>query len=48
VAIIAAGTTVDMPLVMTVQMGRFLAILLFGPALARSAAHLTGGAAGRM
>jgi uncharacterized protein len=42
VAIIAAGTPVDTPLVMAVQTGRFLAVLLLGPALAKGAARLTG------
>jgi uncharacterized protein len=42
VAIIAAGMPVDAPLVMAVQTGRFLAVLLLGPALARGAARLTG------
>jgi membrane AbrB-like protein len=41
IAIITAGTSVDVPLVMAVQMGRFLAVLLFGPTLARLAARLT-------
>jgi membrane AbrB-like protein len=44
VAIIAAGTAVDAPLVMAVQTGRFLAVLLLGPALARGAARLLGAA----
>lgn len=41
IAIIAAGTSVDVSLVMAVQMGRFLAVLLFGPTLAKLAARLT-------
>jgi membrane AbrB-like protein len=39
VAIIAAGTRVDAPLVMAVQTGRFLAVLLLGPALAKAVAR---------
>ncbi|TMV88399.1 AbrB family transcriptional regulator [Thioclava sp. BHET1] len=35
VAIIAAGTQVDIPFVMAMQIGRFLLVLLLGPALAR-------------
>lgn len=42
VAIIAAGTSVNVPLVMAVQTGRFLAVLLLGPALAKRAALLAG------
>lgn len=42
VAIIAAGTPVNAPLVMAVQTGRFLAVLLLGPPLAKGAARLTG------
>ena len=42
VAIIAASSPVDAPLVMAIQTGRFLAVLLLGPALARSTARLTG------
>jgi len=42
VAIIAAGTNADMSLVMAIQMGRFLAVLVLGPALAKCAAQLTG------
>jgi membrane AbrB-like protein len=42
VAIIAAGTPVDASVVMAVQIGRFLAVLLLGPALAKGAARLTG------
>jgi membrane AbrB-like protein len=41
IAIIAAGTSVDMSLVMAIQMGRFLAVLLLGPTLAKLAARLT-------
>jgi membrane AbrB-like protein len=41
VAIIAAGTSVDVPFVMATQMGRFLAVLLVGPALAKRAARFT-------
>ena len=40
IAIIAAGTSVDLPLVMAIQMGRFLAVLLLGPTIAKSAARL--------
>jgi membrane AbrB-like protein len=40
IAIIAAGTSVDVSLVMAIQMGRFLAVLLFGPTLAKFAARL--------
>jgi hypothetical protein len=40
IAIIAAGTAVDVPLVMAVQTGRFLAVLVLGPTLARYAARL--------
>jgi membrane AbrB-like protein len=35
VAIIAASTKVDLPFVMTMQMIRFLAVLVTGPALAK-------------
>ncbi len=42
IAIIAAGTSVDIPLVMAIQVGRFVAVLLLGPTLARRAAQLTG------
>jgi hypothetical protein len=41
IAIIAAGTPVDMSLVMAIQMGRFLAVLLLGPTLAKLAARFT-------
>jgi membrane AbrB-like protein len=41
IAIIAAGTPVDVPFVMAIQMSRFLAVLLLGPTLARRAARLT-------
>lgn len=47
VAIIAAGTNVNVPLVMTMQTGRFLAVLLFGPTLAKIGAHLAGAAVAR-
>jgi membrane AbrB-like protein len=40
VAIIAAGARVDVAFVMTIQVGRFCAILLFGSTLARLAARL--------
>jgi uncharacterized membrane protein AbrB (regulator of aidB expression) len=40
IAIIAAGTAVDTPLVMAVQTGRFLTVLVLGPTLARYAARL--------
>lgn len=36
VAIIAAGTQVDIPFVMAMQIGRFLLVLIAGPALARA------------
>ncbi len=42
IAIITAGTSVDVPLVMAIQVGRFVAVLLLGPALARRAAQLAG------
>lgn len=42
IAIIAAGTHVDASLVMAVQIGRFLAVLLLGPVLAKGAMRLTG------
>jgi uncharacterized protein len=42
IAIIAASTSVDVPLVMAIQVGRFLTVLLLGPTLARWAARLTG------
>jgi membrane AbrB-like protein len=42
IAIIAAGTSVNMPFVMATQMTRFLVVLVTGPPLARRAAHLTG------
>lgn len=41
IAIIATGTSVDLPFVMATQMGRFVAVLLLGPSLARWAARLT-------
>jgi membrane AbrB-like protein len=40
IAIIAAGTAVDIPFVMATQIGRFLTVLLLGPTLARNAAKL--------
>jgi uncharacterized protein len=40
-AITAGGTSVDVSLVMAIQMGRFLAVLLFGPTLAKLAARLS-------
>jgi membrane AbrB-like protein len=40
IAIIAAGTSVDVSLVMAIQVGRFLTVLLFGPTLAKLAARL--------
>jgi membrane AbrB-like protein len=42
IAIIASGTSVDVPFVMATQMSRFLAVLLLGPTLAKRAAQLTG------
>jgi len=47
VAIIASGTSVDVALVMAVQTCRFMAVLLFGPTLAKSAARLVGAQAER-
>jgi membrane AbrB-like protein len=41
IAIIAAGTSVDVPFVMATQMSRFLAVLLLGPPIAKRAAQLT-------
>ena len=41
VAIIAAGTSADVSIVMAIQVGRFLAVLLLGPMLAKAAARLT-------
>ena len=41
IAIIAAGTSVDVPFVMATQMSRFLAVLLLGPTIAKRAAQLT-------
>ena len=41
IAIIAAGTSVDISLVMAIQMGRFVAVLLLGPTLAKLAARFT-------
>jgi membrane AbrB-like protein len=38
IAILTAGSTVDVPLVMSIQIGRSIAVMLFGPALARFAA----------
>jgi membrane AbrB-like protein len=40
IAIIASGTSVDLPFVMATQMGRFAAVLLLGPTLAKRAARL--------
>jgi uncharacterized protein len=40
VAIIAAGSGVDMPFVMAMQIGRFMLVLVAGPALARAVAAL--------
>jgi membrane AbrB-like protein len=45
IAIIAAGTSVDVPFVMATQMSRFVAVLLLGPALAKRASRLTPSAA---
>ena len=42
VAIIAASSDVDVPFVMAMQTGRFLIILLIGPALARFIARRSG------
>ena len=42
VAIIAAGSQVDMPFVMAMQTGRFIVVLLTGPALARFIATRPG------
>jgi membrane AbrB-like protein len=41
VAIIAAGTHVDLPFVMAMQTGRFLLVLFFGPSLAKRVAKWT-------
>jgi len=41
IAIIAAGTSVDVAFVMATQMSRFAAVLLLGPALAKRASRLT-------
>jgi membrane AbrB-like protein len=41
IAIIAAGTSVDIPFVMATQMSRFVAVLVLGPALAKRASRLT-------
>jgi uncharacterized protein len=41
IAIIAAGTSVDVPFVMATQMSRFVAVLLLGPALAKRVSRLT-------
>lgn len=43
VAIIAASSQVDVPFVMAMQVGRFMLVLLLGPALARTVARWTGG-----
>jgi uncharacterized protein len=42
VAIIAASSHVDTSFVMAMQMARFVAVLIFGPALARFVAGQTG------
>lgn len=39
IAIIAASTQVDLPFVMAMQVGRFLAVLAFGPLMARTLAR---------
>ncbi|PFG62032.1 hypothetical protein AXZ77_0596 [Thioclava sp. ES.031] len=44
VAIIAAGTQVDVPFVMAMQIGRFLLVLIAGPALARALSRRRGDA----
>jgi membrane AbrB-like protein len=41
IAIIAAGTPIDVPFVMAAQMARLVAVLVFGPPLAKRAARLT-------
>lgn len=43
IAIIAASTHVDLPFIMAMQTGRFLVVLLVGPALARAVSNWTGG-----
>lgn len=48
VAIIAASSPVDVPFVMTMQMGRFLLVLLAGPALARLVAKAVQGRTGSL
>lgn len=40
VAIIAASSNVDLPFVMSMQVGRFLVVLILGPAIARMLVHL--------
>lgn len=40
IAIVTAGSTLDVPLVMSIQMGRVIAVMLFGPTLAKYAARL--------
>lgn len=40
IAILTAGTAVDVPLVMSIQIGRSLSVMLLGPPLARLAARL--------
>jgi membrane AbrB-like protein len=40
IAIIAAGSPIDVPFIMAAQMARFLAVLLIGPPLAKRAARL--------
>ncbi len=42
IAIIASGTSVDVPLVMAIQVGRFVAVMLLGPTIAKHAAQLAG------
>ena len=43
VAIIAASSKVDMPLVMAMQIARLLLVILIGPSLARIIARWTAG-----
>ncbi|MBX9710788.1 MAG: AbrB family transcriptional regulator [Xanthobacteraceae bacterium] len=42
IAIIAASTHVDLPFIMAMQTGRFMVVLLIGPALARTVSRWTG------
>jgi uncharacterized protein len=42
IAIIASGTSVDVPLVMAIQVGRFVAVMLLGPTIAKHASKLAG------